>query len=307
MNEVLTSTFKTSFKVAWLLIKIYIPFSIFSGFLKYSGFYDWVSPFLSPFMHLIGLPGNAAITLIAGFLGNVYAAIATIPSLDLTFRQITIIGIIIGFSHNLIVESGILIKLKFAKAQFAIFRLLFGLFAGLIMNFILPESINGAILTPFSNTATFSWFNSFKSILITCLQFTVIISVLNFLYEILKRWKYSKIVKQKLQKVSSLMGLSHGALVPWLAGFILGIVYGAGILFQFNQNKLLTHKDACLVTVFMVLAHAIIEDTLVFVVIGANFWWIFITRILLAFIVMKLLSINNLYKKFLWLGLTKSI
>ncbi len=306
MKEILATTFKTSLKVAWLLIKIYVPFSIFSAFLKYSGFYDWISPFLSPFMHIIGLPGKAAVTLIAGFLGNVYAAIATIPSLDLTFRQITIIAIIIGFSHNLLVETGILIKLKFAKPQFALFRLLFGLTAGFLINFILPENISGTILNPFTNSVEFSWLNVFKSMALTCLQFTIMIFVLNLLYEILKRWRYSQIIKQKLQKVSSLMGLTPGALVPWLAGFILGIVYGAGILFQFNENKSLTHKDACLVTVFMVLAHAIIEDTLVFVVLGANFWWIFITRILLAFIVMKLLSIKNLYKKFLWIGLAKN-
>ncbi len=306
MKEAFLTTIKTSLKVAWLLIKIYIPFSVFSAFLKYSGFYDWVSPFLSPFMHLLGLPGKAAITLIAGFLGNVYAAIATIPSLDLTFRQITIIGIIIGFSHNLLVESGILVKLKFAKPQFALFRLSFGLIAGLLMNLILPENVSGVILNPFTATIAFSWINTFKSMAITCLQFTVMIFILNFIYELLKHWGFSRVIKQKLQKVSSLMGLTSGALVPWLAGFILGIVYGAGILFQFNENKSLTHKDACLVTVFMVLAHAIIEDTLVFVVLGANFWWIFITRISLAFIVMKLLSIKNLYKKFLWIGLAKN-
>jgi hypothetical protein len=56
----------------------------------------------------------------------------------------------------------------------------------------------------------------------------------------------------------------------------------------------------------MVLAHAIFEDTLVFVVLGANFWWIFVIRVALAFIVMKLLSIGNTYKKFLWIGLAKN-
>ena len=78
------------------------------------------------------------------------------------------------------------------------------------------------------------------------------------------------------------------------------------VLFQFNEKKSLTHKDACLVTIFIVLAHAIIEDTVVFVVIGASFWWIFLTRIILAFLVMKLLSIGNVYKKFLWIGLAKN-
>ncbi len=303
MKEIFITTGKLSLKISWMLVKIYVPFSLLAAFLKFSGFFLWISPILSPFMKLLGLPGEAAVTLMAGFFGNVYAGIATIPALDLTFKQVTILGIILGFSHNLLVESGILIKLKFATARLSLFRVIFGLLAGMLMNQVLPDEIKGAILNPYMNPEAFSWVNTIKAMIVTCFQVLVLIFVLNFLYELLKKWKFSQVIKQKLQGIASLIGLSPNALIPWMAGFILGIVYGAGILFQFNEKKTLTHKDACLVTVFMILAHAIIEDTLVFVVLGASFWWIFLTRIILAFIVMKLLSIKNTYKKFLWIGL----
>jgi hypothetical protein len=306
MKELFINTAKVSLKISWMLVKVYIPLSILTTFLKFSGFFEWLSPLLSPFMKLLGLPGEASISLVAGFFGNVYAGVATIPALDLTFRQITILGIIIGFCHNLFVETAILLKLKFARVGFAFFRIVFGLIAGMLANLILPEKMDGVILNPYMNPETFSWINSIKGIVVTCLQVTVIIFVLNFIFEVLKQWSFSKIIKSKLQRISSFMGLSPGALVPWLAGFFLGIVYGAGILFQFAEKKSLTPKDASLVTVFMVLAHAIFEDTLVFVVLGANFWWIFVIRVALAFIVMKLLSIGNTYKKFLWIGLAKN-
>ena len=305
MKELLKKTSIVSLKISWLLVKIYIPLSILTTFLKFSGFFEWLSPFLSPFMKLLGLPGEASISLVAGFFGNVYAGVATIPALDLTFRQITILEIVIGFCHNLFVETGILIKLKFARFRFAIFRIVFGLFAGIIANLILPEKMNGIILNPYMNPETFSWLNSIKGMLVTCVQVTVIIFILNLIYELLRQWRFSKKIKNKLENISSFMGLTSGALVPWLAGFFLGIVYGAGILFQFAEKKSLTKKDASLVTVFIVLAHAIFEDTLVFVVLGANFWWIFLIRIFLAFTVMKLLSIKDFYKKFLWIGLAK--
>ena len=305
MKDLFLTTGKLSLKVSWMLAKVYIPLSLLTVFLKFSGFFVWISPALSPYMQLLGLPGEASITIIAGFLGNVYAGAATIPALDLTFRQVTIIGIILGFSHNLFVETGILIKLKFAKVGFAFFRVIIAIVAGMLANLLLPEQINGAILNPFMNPETFSWVNSIKGILLTCIQIIAIIFTLNFIYELLKRWSYSKIIKQKLETVSSFMGLTPGALVPWLTGFMFGIVYGAGILFQFAEKKALTKKDASLVTVFMVLAHAIIEDSLLFAVFGANFWWLFTIRVVLAFTVMKLLSIKNLYKKFLWIGLTK--
>jgi len=307
MKKQLVSSLYSSLKVAWMIIKVYIPFALVSALLKYLGFYEWVSPYLSPLMQIMGLPGKSAITLISGFLGNVYAAIATIPALDLSIRQITILAIIIGFSHNLIVETGILVKLKFARTKFTFFRLFIGLLSGVLLNLILPDKIDGVVVAFYTSTTEFSWITTIKSTLITCLQFSVLILVLNIMYELLKQWKYIVFIKQKLQSASGVIGLSGGAVVPWLAGFILGIVYGAGILFQFSEKKTLTHKDACLVTVFMVLAHAIIEDTLVFVFLGANFWLIFITRTLLAFIVMKIMSINNLYKKLLWIGLNKEI
>lgn len=305
MKELFITTGKASLKISWMLVKIYIPLSLLTTFLKFTGFFEWLSPFLSPFMQLLGLPGEASVTIVAGFFGNVYAAVATIPALDLTFRQITLLGIIIGFCHNLFVETGILIKLKFARVGFAGFRIVFALIAGILANLILPEKIEGVILNPYMNPQSFSWINSIKGMLVTCVQVTIIIFILNLIYELLKKWSFSKIVKTKLEGISSFMGLSPGALVPWLTGFILGIVYGAGILFQFAERKTLNSKDASLVTVFMVLAHAILEDTLVFVVLGANFWWIFIIRVSLAFTVMKALSIKNTYKKFLWIGLYK--
>jgi spore maturation protein SpmB len=306
MKELFVNTGKISLKVWWMLVKVYIPLSLFTTFLKFSGFFDWLSPYLSPLMHILGLPGEASLTLIAANLGNVYSGIATIPALDLTFRQVTILGIIIGFSHNLFVETGILMKLKFARVGFALFRIFFGIIAGVMANLILPENIEGAVLNPYMNPETFSWTNSIKGMLVTCLQVMALIFVLNFLYELAKQWKYRTQLKVKMQKISSLMGLSPTAMVPWMAGFIFGIVYGAGILFQFAEKNTLTHKDVCLVTVFMVLAHAIVEDTIIFMVLGANFWWLFTTRIVLGFTIMKLLSIKNLYKKFLWIGLTKN-
>lgn len=307
MKELFITTGKITLKVWWMLVKVYIPLSLLTAFLKFSGFFEWLSPFLSPLMHSLGLPGEASITLIAANLGNVYSGIATIPALDLTFRQVTILGIIIGFSHNLFVETGILMKLQFARVGFALFRIIFGISAGLLANLILPQNIEGAVLNPYMHPEAFSWINTIKGILVTCLQVMALIFVLNFLYELAKRWKYRSQLKQKLQKVSSLMGLSPGAMVPWMAGFVFGIVYGAGILFQFAEKNTLSHKDASLVTVFMVLAHAIVEDSFIFMVVGANFWWIFLTRIILAFVVMKLLSIKNTYRKFLWIGLAKKL
>jgi len=67
-----------------------------------------------------------------------------------------------------------------------------------------------------------------------------------------------------LKFISNSVGLSENAFVLWIAVSIFGIVYGAGILFRFVEKNELSRKDASLITVFLCLCHAIIEDSLLF-------------------------------------------
>ncbi|MBI4645057.1 MAG: hypothetical protein HY738_00305 [Bacteroidia bacterium] len=93
--DVLKKSLRQSLKIAWILIKIYIPLSVITLLLKHSGFLDYIAPFFSPLLQYMGLPGEAAITLLVGFTNNMYAGIATIYALDLSFLQITILGIVL--------------------------------------------------------------------------------------------------------------------------------------------------------------------------------------------------------------------
>lgn len=248
-------------------------------------------------MVFIGLPGKASIAIIASFLGNVYAGIATIPALNLSAREITILGIIIGFSHNLLVETGILVKLRFANVRIAFFRIFLGIFAGFIANLVLPSEIYGAVLNPFFKTAsTIDWYKVFLGIITTIAQIFTLVFLIQLAYELLKRWFYVQKIKPIFHVFGRFFGISGGGVVPWLTGFFFGIVYGSGIMFQFMQNGVVKYKDAALITIFLVLAHAIIEDSLIFAIVGGNFWIIFLTRVLIAFTILKLLSLGTIYK-----------
>lgn len=305
IKDILKRSFSQSLKIAWILIKIYIPLSIFTIFLKQTGCLDYIAPYFSPLLKYMGLPGDAAICLLVGFTNNIYAGVATIYALDLSFRQITILGICLGICHSIFVETGILTKLRFAKIQIAFFRIFFAIFTGILMNLILPETISGKVFNPFYKSDAFSWLSAVKGIITTCLQIIVIIFIIITIYELLVRWKYSSSVKGKMKFITRLIGLSEYALTPWFVGFFIGITYGAGILLNFAEKKVLSHKDICLTTLFLCITHAIIEDTMIFAVIGGNPWWIAIPRIAVAFLFVRILAINDFYRKFLWLGLRK--
>ena len=85
-----------------------------------------------------------------------------------------------------------------------------------------------------------------------------------------------------LQPVMQRLKLSNNAAYPLLAGLFLGIVFGSGVILSFAKDGSLTKRDLMLVLVFLGICHSIIEDTVVFIALGAN-WWILVgARFLLA-------------------------
>jgi hypothetical protein len=132
-----------------------------------------------------------------------------------------------------------------------------------------------------------------------------IIFLITLGYELVCLWKGADKFKERFRFITSGVGISSKAIAPWLVGVIVGITYGAALLYQFNEKQGLGHKDACLITVFLCLAHAMIEDTLLFAVVGGNLFWIFAARLVIAVLVVRLLATGNLYTKFLWIGLPK--
>ena len=78
------------------------------------------------------------------------------------------------------------------------------------------------------------------------------------------------------------MGLTRDAAVPLFTGIFLGIAYGAGIIIRVAQEKSLTRRQLFLMGLFLATCHAVVEDTLIFVVIGGNGWIMLGMRLLLA-------------------------
>lgn len=292
-------------KVSLMMLKVFIPLSLLTVVLRELGLISLIAPLFAPVTTLLGLPGEAAITLLAGFTNTIYAALATAAALDLTPRQITILGVVLGIAHSLFVETGILTNLRMATIRIALFRIAVGLVSGMIMHALMPAEISGVVLQPALQGGPFSWSAAVLQIGVTSVQIVLIIFSITFLYELIAGWRHIDAVKSRFTGLTAGVGMTDRALAPWLVGFFVGITYGAAMLYQFVENRQLSHKDACLITVFLCLAHAIIEDTMLFVVVGGNFWWILLTRVIMAVLVVRLLATNNLYQKLLWIGLPK--
>ena len=85
-----------------------------------------------------------------------------------------------------------------------------------------------------------------------------------------------------IQPVMQRLNLSNRVAFPLLAGLFLGIVFGSGVIISFANDGTLTKRDLIIVLVFLGICHSIIEDTLIFAALGANWWVLVSCRFVLA-------------------------
>jgi hypothetical protein len=96
-------------------------------------------------------------------------------------------------------------------------------------------------------------------------------------------------VIDKLMKVfrpiGKFLGLSDGGAFTLLIGLIFGISYGSGVIIQSSKDGKLSENDKLLLVLFLIICHAVFEDTLLFAVIGANGLYMLTIRVALAVLI----------------------
>ncbi|HZX20812.1 MAG TPA: nucleoside recognition domain-containing protein [Clostridia bacterium] len=127
---------------------------------------------------------------------------------------------------------------------------------------------------------------SFESIYIVA----IIVLPLMVILQIAKDYRFLDKISGFFKFLTRFLGMSEDSTLPLLVGIIFGIVYGAGVIIQSSKEGNLSKKDMFLISVFLVVCHAIIEDTLIFVAVGANGYILSGSRILAATVITLLLS-----------------
>lgn len=114
------------------------------------------------------------------------------------------------------------------------------------------------------------------------LKLLLIIVPLVTLFEVLRYLPVFRRAGAAVDPLMRGMGLTREAAVPLFTGIFLGIAYGAGIIIRVAQEKRLPRRELFLMGLFLATCHAVVQDTLVFVVIGGNPWLMLGLRLLLA-------------------------
>ena len=136
-KNTLVNGFKNGLNTLWVLTKIMVPVYFFVTFLKYTSILGKMSDLCGPLMKLVGLPGEAAITLVLGNFVNLIAAIGAIATLSLNTKQITIIAVMLSFSHSLFLETAVAKKTGMSVMLVVTIRVTLSILSGVILNIVL--------------------------------------------------------------------------------------------------------------------------------------------------------------------------
>jgi hypothetical protein len=121
----------------WDLAKVMIPAYGITLALDKLGVIGWLAGAARPLMQALGLPGDAAVPLVVGYVLNIYAAVGSMQALELSARQVTVLAIAILIGHNLVVEGAVLHKAGMNGFAFGALRIVAGLAAAAVANLLM--------------------------------------------------------------------------------------------------------------------------------------------------------------------------
>ncbi|HOT23308.1 MAG TPA: hypothetical protein PLK79_02600 [Thermoleophilia bacterium] len=96
---------------------------------------------------------------------------------------------------------------------------------------------------------------------------------------------YRRAVRWFSRLVGRWLGLREEAAAPTLVGFLFGLAYAGGVIVRDTERHDLGRRQVFLMSVFLSMVHAIFEDSLIFIALGASIFWIVVYRTLFAALV----------------------
>ncbi|MHB9145321.1 MAG: nucleoside recognition domain-containing protein [Symbiobacteriia bacterium] len=286
LRRALASTYR-------LLIMI-VPVSLAVNVLDWVGLLRVIGHWLAPVLSLVGLPGEAAVSLISGALVGVYAGIAALVPLHLTLRQINILAVMILVAHSLPLEGAVQQKSGVSGWRMVLLRLGASFGLGLILAHLVPGAA-GPIVTGTASTATaVTWTGHLlgwgMDTLRLALKMFIIITTLFLATELLREYGWLERLAKPLRPLMVVLGLPSSAAFAWVTAVVVGLLYGSALIIQEAEQGQIDRDGLVRLNASIAVAHSLLEDTGLFMAVGASLLWLLFPRLLAAAIVARVAS-----------------
>jgi hypothetical protein len=289
----------------WML-RILVPVSFATSLFAWSGLLEAVSAFLAPVMGILHLPGMAALPLVIGGATGMYGGIAAMASLPLTAPQATLVAVFLLMAHNLILEGIIQGKSGINGILVTLFRLGTAALTTFVCGFLLRATSGAAAAADVQAGAAARAHAPFLSFLESwglgtlrlAGKILLIITVLLVLLEILKSLGWIRHVVKALRPALRVLGLGEEAGYMWTAAAVFGLAYCAPIIVEEARAGHLAPRELTKLHLSISINHSIVEDPLLFMAAGIGAFWVFVPRLAVAILAVRLLSLwrGNLSK-----------
>ena len=282
IKEVLPSATATCI---WI-VKITVAVSFAILFLKYFKLLPIFSEFISPVFNYIGLPGEAALAYVSGYFVNVYAAISAAVAVDLDARAMTILGVMVLCSHNMITETAVQKKTGSSAVRIVIIRTLSAFVLAFVLNKLMPGGAASFKTAVASEDIPF--LVMFKEWVLSTLwlvvKMTFLIYSLSIMQKLLSEYGVIKLLAKFLKPVLAVFGLPARTAFLWIVANILGLAYGAAVMIDECKSGKVTKKDIDLLNTHISISHSNFEDLFLVSSIGAVWYILLISRWLMSLI-----------------------
>jgi hypothetical protein len=281
------------------LMLIVAPVYTLVTILKYTSVIRVFAEFMSPLMKHFGLPGEAALALIIGNVVNLYAGLGAVTALKITTNQLTVLSLMLLLSHSQILETAVFFQIRAKWWLLWFIRLVLSFLAGIGLSRLIVKAgpVGAADAGRLAQMAQMRYAgfgpalaNWARGLAETGIKMLLVLIAIFILLEWGKRYGVLQKTLRAIGSVTRFIGLKPESGMPWLAGNVFGIVFGAGVVIETAREGRLDSKQVTLVATFLALCHGLFEDTAIFLVLGANMFWILVPRIVLAVAVTWVLS-----------------
>ena len=303
MFAYLQATLKRSTRMFVAIARIMVPVMIIVQLAQHFGLVDLAGRLLGPTMGLFNLPAEAAIIWATTMLTGVYGGLATIASLsgslDLSGAQLSALSAMMLIAHNIPVEQSIVRKAGASFSLTALLRILTAAVYGGVIAWVchlggwLTEPVpldwlrGSELIGNDEGHALWSWVQSTAFSL--ALTFGVIIALVLSL-DLLDKVGITQRITTLITPVLRLSGLNAQAAPITTVGVLLGLSYGGALIIEEADRLGFSARTRFLALSWLSLSHSLIEDTLLFMALGANIWVVLVGRLLLTLAIIALLA-----------------
>lgn len=283
-------------RTTWALGKIIFPITLLVTMLQFTPVLPFIIDLVAPVMGIFGLSGDAAIPLVLGNALNLYAGIGGILSLELTVKEVFILAVMLSFSHNIFIETGVALKVGVKLWVVLVVRFGLAALSGIIINLVWKGGGETAQygFAPETAADPEGWMAIFllglEKASFGILQLAMIVIPLMLMIQILKDKGALQRISNAMGPLTKLLGIQKNASLTLASGLVFGLAMGAGVMIQAVQEDGVSKKDATLAFIFLVACHAIVEDTLIFVPLGIPIWPLFVIRLVTALVLTIVVS-----------------